>query len=129
MSVLRTLIKLSVVIACAAGSFGGTWGYFASKAEATPVAITKADPIAAKLAEDSDMTGAKPRSMSPIYPTTKYSQAQLALPTKKPIKAKVALRTKNKMPMQLASYNTPVTAYVAEPRVAERAGAIFAHIR
>ncbi|MDB5555222.1 MAG: hypothetical protein JWL86_5206, partial [Rhizobium sp.] len=92
--------------------------------------VLKADPINLKLAEDSDLTGTLKGTMSPIYPTTKYTQAQLALPAvKKPVKAKVAARTVQKMPMQLASYNSPVTAYAAEPRIAERVAPIFARIR
>jgi len=122
MSFLRGFIKLSVVIACAAGSFGGVQGYMAAKAEAAEVSVSKADPIAAKLAEDSELTGAT-RSMSPIYPTTKYTHAQLAVsPAMKPAKAKIAaVRPANKMPMQLA--------YAPAPQVATRAGAIFASVR
>lgn len=101
MSFLRSFIKLSVVIACAAGSFGGAQAYVA-KSQAAPVAVLQADPIASKLAEDSDLTGAR-GTMSPIYPTTKYTQGQLATPVKKtPAKAKLAVRSPNKMPMQLA---------------------------
>lgn len=101
MFVLRSFIKLSVILVCAAGSFAGAQDYMAAKTE-TPelVRIIKADPIAAKLAEDSDLSGAK-GTMSPIYPTTKYTQAQLSVPAKKAHKAKLAVRSVNK-PMQLA---------------------------
>jgi hypothetical protein len=101
MSFLSGFIKFSVVVACAAGSFGGVQGFMAAKAGATPFITTNVDPIAAKLADDSDLTGAM-RPMSPIYPTTKYTRAQLAEPAaKKP--AKVAVRPANKMPMQIAN--------------------------
>lgn len=104
MSCLRFIIKLSVIIVCAAGSFGGVVGFMPAKTEAAPLLITTTDPIAAKLAEDSDLSG-KMRVMSPIYPTAKYSQAQLTM--KKPIKAKVALRLAKKMPMQVAYAGNP----------------------
>lgn len=120
MSFLRLVIKLSVVIVCAVGSFGGVAGFMAAQSEAAPLPISTPDPIAAKLAEDSDLTG-KMRLMSPIYPTAKYTQAQLAV--KKPIKAKVATRSanKNKMPMQLA--------YSGNRQVVARAGAVYANVR
>lgn len=117
MSYLRFVIKLSVVIACAVGSFGGVVGFMAARSEAAPLPISKPnDLIARKLAEDSDLSGA-PRRISAIYPTTKYTQAQLAVPVKKAAKAKVA----NKKPMQLA--------YAPELRIATRAAPIFASVR
>lgn len=67
-------------------------------------------------AQDSDLSGA-PRRMSAIYPTTKYTQAQLTVPIKKAPKAKVA----NKKPLNLA--------YAPEVRIATRAAPIFANIR
>jgi hypothetical protein len=110
MSFLFSFTRPLIVIAIAAVGFGGVQGYMAAKAEPTPATVSKsdpiaaklahakADPIAAKLAERKDFTGV----MSPIYPTTKYTAAQLAIPsgTKKP--AKVAVRRANKMPMQIA---------------------------
>lgn len=116
MSYLRFIIKLSVVIVCAAGSFGGVVGFMAAKSEAAPLA-SKLDPIAAKLAEDSDLTGAPLRVMSPLYPTAKYTQAQLAVPVKKAAKVKVA----NKKPMQLV--------YSGKPQVVAQAGPFFSNIR
>lgn len=117
MSYLRFIIKLSVVIVCAAGSFGGVVGFMAAKSEAAPLPISKSDPIAAKLAEDSDLTGAPLRVMSPIYPTAKYTQAQLAVPAKKAKKNKMA----NKKPMQLV--------YSGKPQVVAQAGPVFSNIR
>jgi len=100
MSFLSGSIKLSVVIAIfTAGSFGGVQAYVAAKAEAAPVTVSKPHLIAAKLAEDSGLTG----TLSPIYPTIKYTTAQLAAPSavvKTP--KKVALRRAIKMPMQIA---------------------------
>jgi hypothetical protein len=120
MSYLRLVIKLSILIVCAAGSFGGAVGFMAAKSEAAQLPIsTPNDLIARKLAEESDLTGA-PRRMSAIYPTTKYTHAQLA-PVKKLTKAKVAVRSTSKKPMQIA--------YAPELRVADRATPIFAHIR
>jgi hypothetical protein len=119
MSFLSGFIKFSVVVACAAGSFGGVQGFMAAKAGATPLKAAIVDPIAAKLAEDSDLTGTA-RSMSPIYPTMKYTRAQRADPAaKKP--AKVAVRTANTMPMKIA--------YIPDRQIATRAGAIFAQVR
>lgn len=120
MSFLRFAIKLSVVIVFAAGSFGGVVGFLAAKSEAAPLPISTPDPIAAKLAEDSDLTG-RMRVMSPIYPTTKYTHAQLAV--KKPIKARGTSRSarKVKMPMQLA--------YSENPKLAAHAGATYTNVR
>lgn len=122
MSYLRFVIKLSVVVACAVGSFGGVVGFMAARSEAAPLPISKQnDPIARKIAEDSDLTGA-PRRMSAIYPTKKYNQAELAGPTvKKHAKKKIVARTANKMPMQIA--------YAPELRIADRAAPIFANVR
>lgn len=111
--------QVSVVIVCAVGSFGGIAGFMAARSQAAPLPISTPDPIAAKLAEDSDLTG-KMRVMSPIYPTAKYTQAQPSV--KKPVMAKVATRpATNKMPMQLA--------YSGNAKVAAHAGAIFANVR
>ena len=119
MSFLSGFIKFSVAVACAAGSFGGVQGYMAGKARATPFISAKVDPIAAKLAEDSDLTGSM-RPMSPLYPTTKYTRAQRAEPAaKKP--AKVAVRPAHKKPMQIA--------YIPDRQIAPRAGVIFAQVR
>lgn len=121
MSFLRCFTKLSILIACAGGTFIGVQGSMAISSDATQHTVTNADPIAAKLAEESDLTGTM-RPMSPIYPTTKYTHAQLSVSTvKKPAKAKVALRSANKMPMQIA--------YAGEPPVAAQGGAAIAHIR
>lgn len=121
MSYLRFIIRLSVVIVCAAGSFGGVAGFMASRSNAAPLPISKSDPIAAKLAEDSDLTGAQSRVMSPIYPTAKYTQAQLAGPVMKAIKSKIAKRPAAKMPMELV--------YSGTAQVVAQAGPVFAHIR
>ena len=97
MSFLSSCIKVSVVlVVCSAGSFGGRQAYMAAKAEAAPVTVLEPDLIALKLAEH---TG----TLTPIYPTIKYTAAQLAVPTttvKRP--QKVARRHTNKMPMQIA---------------------------
>lgn len=107
MSLLRSFVKLSVIIVIAGGSFFGIQGYMATKSEATTrtVAIAIADPIAEKIVEDFALiTAIKPmRPMSPIYPTIKYKPAQLAVvAVKKPTKAKVAVRSMHKKPLQLA---------------------------
>jgi len=97
MSFLSRCTKVSVVLViCSAGSFGGRQAYMAATAGAVPVTVSKADLIALKLAE---YTG----TLSPIYPTIKYTAAQLAVPTtavKRP--KKVARRHTNTMPMQIA---------------------------
>lgn len=97
MSFLSSYIKVSVVlVVCSAASFGGRQAYMMAKAEAAPVTVSKPDLIALKLAEG---TG----TLSPIYPTIKYTAAQLAVPTtvvRGP--KKVARRHTNTMPMQIA---------------------------
>lgn len=120
MSFLRFIIKLSVVITCAAGSFGGVVGLMAAKSQAAPLPVSTPDPIAAKLTEDSDLTG-NIRVMSPIYPTHKYIHAHLAV--KKPMKAAAAAQRakKHNFPMQLG--------YSGNPKMGAHAGAIFANAR
>lgn len=120
MPYLRFIVKLSVVIVCGVCSFGGVAGFMAAKTNAAPLPISKPDPIAAKLAEDSDLTGAR-RVMSPIFPTAKYTHAQLAAPAKKVTKSKIAKYPLNKMPMQLV--------YSGKPQVVAQAGPVFAKIR
>jgi hypothetical protein len=97
MSFLSRCVKVSVVLViCSAGSFGGRQAYMAATAGAATVTDSKPDLIALKLAE---YTG----TLSPIYPTIKYTAAQLAGPAtvvQKPKKA--ARRHTNKMPMQIA---------------------------
>jgi hypothetical protein len=97
MSFLSRCIKVSVVLAiCSAGSFGGRQAYMAATAAAAPVTVSKPDLIALKLAE---YTG----TLSPIYPTIKYTAAQLAGPTTSVQQPKkTARRHANKMPMQIA---------------------------
>jgi hypothetical protein len=97
MSFSSGFIKLFVVVACAGGSFGGAQGYVAASAGAAPVSLSTSDPIASKLAENPVLTG----TMSPVYPTTKYTKAQLAGPAAKNA-VRVARRPINKMPMQIA---------------------------
>ena len=104
MSFLSSCIKVTVVLViCSAGSFGGRQAYLAATAGAAPVTVSKPDLIALKLAE---YTG----TLTPIYPTIKYTAAQLAGPTtvvQKPKKS--ARRHTNKMPMQIAYIPNQVT--------------------
>lgn len=104
-------VKVSVVLACGGASFLGVQGYMGAKPETTPHAIAQLDPIAALIAE-SDLTGTMP-SLSPIYPTIKYTLAQLSvLPAQTFVKAKVAVRRTNGRPMQIAySGAPPVSAH------------------
>jgi hypothetical protein len=97
MSFLSRCIKVSVVLViCSAGSFGGRQAYLAATAGAAPVTVSKPDLIAVKLPE---YTG----TLTPIYPTIKYTAAQLAgPPTVVNRPKKVAHRHTNKMPMQIA---------------------------
>ena len=120
MITIRSLVQTSLVAACVAISFVSVQVYMSAKAEVAPTAavapraVLKAVPIA----EYGDVT----KPMSPIYATTKYTQAQLAVPAaKKPAKAKLAVAAVNKMPMQLA--------YVPDQQIATRANVIFSHIR
>jgi len=104
MSFLSRCIKVSVVLViCSAGSFGGRQAYLAATAGAAPVTVSKPDLIALKLAE---YTG----TLTPIYPTIKYTAAQLAgPPTVVNRPKKVAHRHTNKMPMQIAYIPNQVT--------------------
>ena len=107
MSVLRISIKVALLTVSAGGSFGAVSSFMAAQSDAMPLPISISDPIAKKISQDNDFIGAK-REMSPIYPTTKYTQAQLApLAVKKQAKAKVAKIPANKMPMQIAYVPTP----------------------
>jgi hypothetical protein len=76
MSFLFYSIRLSVVIALAAGSFFGVQAYVAANEEAAAVTVSKPDPIAEELARAA-FTG----TLSPIYATIKYTKAQLAVPS------------------------------------------------
>jgi hypothetical protein len=90
--------RLSIIIAiCAGGSFGGLQVYGAAKAEAARGTVSKPDLIVAMVAKASDRVG----TLSPIYPTIKYTVAQLAAPPAV-VKKKVAVRRAIKMPMQIA---------------------------
>ena len=98
MSFLSCSAKLSVVAAiCAAGGFGGLQVYVTAKAEAAREAVSRPVLITVKVAKTSDLVG----TLSPIYPTIKYTAAQLAVPSAV-VKKKVALRRPIKMPMQIA---------------------------
>lgn len=120
MSFLRFAIKLSVVIVCAVGSFSSVAGFMPATSVAAPLPISIADPIASKLAEDSDLTGVPLRAMSPIYPTAKYTRAQLAVPVRA-VKSKIVKRPANKTPMRLV--------YSGRPQVVAQAGPVFANVR
>jgi hypothetical protein len=103
MSEIRSLVQACLLAACIAIIFVSFQTYLGADAEVAPPVVTpsKSAPITLKPAEGSDLTAAK-GTMSPIYPTSKYTQTQLAQPAKKPAKAKLAVRAANKMPMQLA---------------------------
>jgi hypothetical protein len=135
MTVIRALVQVSLLIACAATSFVSAQVYMSGKEEAQQnTRGAKPDLIALRLSSNGDST----KAMSPIIPTIKYANSASApVPVKKPLKTAAAVKASlkvagypaSKMPMQLASYNSAVTAYVSEPQVAVRAGVIFAHMR
>ena len=97
MPFLSRCIKVSVVLViCSAGSFGGRQAYMAAMAGAVPVTVSKPDLIVLKLAE---YTG----TLTPIYPTIKYTAAQLAGPPTVVNRAKkVAHRHTKKLPVEIA---------------------------
>jgi hypothetical protein len=111
MIAVRSIVQAALIAGCAAVSLIAIHVSVPSKAETAPHAISasKVDAIALKLAEDRDEAL---RPMSPIYPTIKYTAAQLAVPAATShIKAKKVARSKRNMPLQIAYVPTIATAY------------------
>lgn len=120
MIAVRTIVQAALIAACAAVGLVSTQVYMSSKtqpmlhastASKTDAIVPKVDAIALKLNEDSNLEALRP--MSPIYPTIKYTAAQLAVPSMiKPIKAKRLARSTRNLPLQIAYVPSGTAAYI-----------------
>src|SRR6185503_2954376 len=108
MAGIRSISQAALVAACAAGGLVSVQAYMSSKTKAPqPSAVSKVQAIpraeAIALKHSAERALEDLRMLSPIYPTIKYTAAQLAgSATKNPIKAKKIVRSTRNTPLQIA---------------------------
>ena len=115
MIAVRSVVQVALIAACAAVSLVAVQVYMSSKPETMPHAVTvsKADSTASKRIKDNDLEALRP--MSPIYPTIKYTAAQLTVPSvTKPVRTKLKRVAKSAphTPLQIAYVPTIAAAYI-----------------
>lgn len=115
MIAVRSVVQVALIAACAAVGLVAIQVYMSSKAETIPHAVTasKADATASKRIKDNDLEASRP--MGPIYPTIKYTAAQLAVPSvTKPVRIQSQRLAKSKqhLPLQIAYVPTIAAAYI-----------------
>jgi len=119
MIALRSFVQAALVAACAAGALVSLQVYLSSETGPAPQVVRvlkpqtlpRVDVIALRRAQESDFEAS--RRLSPVYPTVKYTTAQLT-PTAitNPIKTKrVAARSARTLPLQIAYVPTAASAY------------------
>jgi len=113
MAGIRSITQAALVAACAAGALVSVQAYMSSKTKTPqPSAVSKMQAIPRSEAAASRHSAERAledlRMLSPIYPTTKYTAAQLApLATPNPIKGKNIVRSTRNMPLQIAYVPKP----------------------
>ena len=115
MIVVRSVVRVALIAACVAVSVVAIQVYISSKAETIPQAATvsKTDSTASKRIKDNDLESL--REMSPIYPTIRYTAAQLAVPSvTKPLRIQLKRLAKSKqhLPLQIAYVPTIAAPYI-----------------
>jgi hypothetical protein len=108
MVAIRSIAQAALVAACAAGGMVSIQAYMSSKTKAPLVsavskmqAIPRAEAIALKRSAERALENI--RMLSPIYPTIKYTAAQLApSATTNPLRAKKVVRSTRNAPLQIA---------------------------
>jgi hypothetical protein len=97
--VVRSLVRLSVSVACLVAGAGGFFLLTSGEdAKAAPPSISE---TVVKPPVVEEMQG---KPMSPIYPTTKYAASQLQPAVVAKASTKVASRTAAGQPLQLVSF-------------------------